>query len=63
MTSVQYDKPGEQEWLVAGTSVDPLWQQDTSLSLMVQDKGQQCHYQDKDDGTAYNCIRDTGVIA
>lgn len=62
MSSVHYDKSGQQERLVARASVDPLWQQDTSLSLMVQDKSQQCHYQDKDDGAANNCIHDTGVI-
>lgn len=62
MSSVHYDKPGQQEWLVAGAPVDPVWQQDTALSLMVQDEGQQRHDQHKDHGTANHCVRDTGVI-
>lgn len=62
VSSVHYDKPGQQEWLVAGAPVDPVWQQDTALSLMVQDEGQQRHDQHKDHGTANHCVRDTGVI-
>lgn len=65
MALVQDDQTGQQQGLVVmvQTSSYASGQQDTTLPLVVEHQGQQCHHQDEDNGAADDRVGDAGVVA